>query len=290
MIGPIQAGKSSFCNTINSIFTDRIIHRSVSGNAKSSATKEYRQFQFRSTKTGKALKFCLCDTCGIEERFGPDSTDLVYLLDGNIPDGYEFNPSSPITPEDSGFIHRPGLKEMVHCVVFVFDGSTLERIPQPVWDKLNHLLLRMNKKGIPRVVLLTKIDEMVKEVDYNFSRVYECTEIKLAVEKVSQMLGISENDVMPIKNYEDEVLLKDTIDNLALMALHKMLGFAHEFALNRLATKDTRRRRELDPNFVIAIIAGVIVAALLSMITDVKIAFAIIIVVVFAMLIYIQYN
>ncbi|KAL3861466.1 hypothetical protein ACJMK2_007500 [Sinanodonta woodiana] len=290
MIGPVQAGKSSFCNTINSIFSDQITHRSVvSSSATNSVTKEYRQFQFRSGRTGRGLKFCLCDTCGIAERFGPDSTEMVYLVDGNIPDGYEFNPSSPITPDQSGFIHRPGLKEMVHCVIFVFDGSTLETIPQSVWDKLKGLLVRMNKKGTPHIVLLTKIDEMVKEVDYNISRVYECTEIKMAVEKVSQMLEISPNDVMPIQNYVDEGILNDQIDNLALLAIHKVLGYANEFALKRLDVKDARRGFDLDNNVVLAILAGGIAAALVTLITDVKIALAFIFITMLAMLMYMLY-
>ncbi|KAL3861467.1 hypothetical protein ACJMK2_007501 [Sinanodonta woodiana] len=287
MIGPVQAGKSSFCNTINSIFSDQITHRSVvSSSATNSVTKEYRQFQFRSGRTGRGLKFCLCDTCGIAERFGPDSTEMVYLVDGNIPDGYEFNPSSPITPEQSGFIHQPGLDEMVHCVVFVFDGSTLEKIPRSVWDKLKCLLVRMNKKGTPHIVLLTKIDEMVKEVDYNISRVYECTEIKMAVEKVSQMLEISPNDVMPIQNYVDEGILNDQIDNLALLAIHKVLGYANEFALKRLDVKDSRQGFDLDNKVVLTIVAVGITAALVTLITDVKITLAFIFITMLAMIMY----
>ena len=38
MLGPVGAGKSSFCNTISSVFRGRIRQRAACGNAKHSTT------------------------------------------------------------------------------------------------------------------------------------------------------------------------------------------------------------------------------------------------------------
>ena len=46
-------------------------------------------YQVRSSSSGKPLNFRLCDTQGLEEGQGIDAHDIVYLLDGNVPDGYQ---------------------------------------------------------------------------------------------------------------------------------------------------------------------------------------------------------
>jgi hypothetical protein len=35
------------------------------------------------------MKFKLCDTRGLEENQGIDAQELGYLIDGNVPNGYE---------------------------------------------------------------------------------------------------------------------------------------------------------------------------------------------------------
>ena len=46
-------------------------------------------YQVRSFSTGKPLNFRLCDTRGLEESQGIDAHDIAYLIDGNVPDGYQ---------------------------------------------------------------------------------------------------------------------------------------------------------------------------------------------------------
>ena len=35
------------------------------------------------------MKFRLCDTRGLEDGQGIDANDIAYLLDGNLPDGFQ---------------------------------------------------------------------------------------------------------------------------------------------------------------------------------------------------------
>ncbi|KAL3875156.1 hypothetical protein ACJMK2_038084 [Sinanodonta woodiana] len=246
MIGAVGAGKSSFFNTINSIFKGRITYPGCSGSAEHSLTSVYRQYQVKSQKTGKELKFRLCDTCGLEESVGPDLADLNLLITGNIPDRYQFNPSSPITTDIPGFIDRPELKDKIHCVVFVLDGSTVDVFPQTILDKIKQVQIRMNKTGLPRVVLLTKIDKLSKTVQDDVSNVFMSKEVKEAVDKVSQMIGIPRGNVLPIKNYENEICLDYGTSCLALLALDQIINSADDFLADQPDVIDTVDRKTTD--------------------------------------------
>ena len=46
-------------------------------------------YQVRRSALGKPLNFRLCDTQGLEESQGIDAHDVAYMLDGNVPDGYQ---------------------------------------------------------------------------------------------------------------------------------------------------------------------------------------------------------
>ncbi|KAL3875158.1 hypothetical protein ACJMK2_038086 [Sinanodonta woodiana] len=234
MIGAVGAGKSSFVSTINSIFKGRITYSGCSGSAEHSLTSVYRQCQVKSLKTGKELKFRLCDTCGLEESVGPDLADLNLLITGNIPDRYQFNPSSPITTDIPCFIDRPELKNRIHCVVFVLDGSTVDVFPQTILDKIKQVQIRMNKTGTNCI-----IDKLSETVQDDVSKVFVSTEVKEAVDKVSQMIGIPRGNVLPIKNYENEICLEDVTSCLALLALDQIINSADDFLADQPDVVDT---------------------------------------------------
>ncbi|KAL3882748.1 hypothetical protein ACJMK2_029059 [Sinanodonta woodiana] len=234
LLGPVGAGKSSFFNTINSIFRGRISHQGCSGSSDHSLTNVYRQYQVRSGTTGEPLSFRLCDTRGLEEGQGLDVLEVNYLLEGHVPDFYQFNPSASITPEVQGFNKNPALKDKIHCVAFVIDGSTIDFIAKPIMEKFKSMQTRMNQRGIPQTIILTKVDKLSKVVIANISDVFRSEEVKEAVEKVSQMFGVPRGNVLPVKNYENEVRLDDQISALALLALQQILGFADDFLYNYL--------------------------------------------------------
>ncbi|KAK3580670.1 hypothetical protein CHS0354_017948 [Potamilus streckersoni] len=234
LLGPVGAGKSSFFNTINSVFRGRITHQGCSGSSNQSLTTVYRQYQVRSNSTGEPFNFRLCDTRGLEEGQGLDVLEVNYLLEGNVPDFYQFNPSSPVTPEVQGFNSSPALKDKIHCVAFVIDGSTVDLIAKPILEKIKSMQTRMNQRGIPQTVILTKTDKLSKAVAADISNVFKSEEVKDAVEKVSQLFGVPRGNVLPVKNYENEVRLDDKISALALLALRQILGFADDFLYNYL--------------------------------------------------------
>ncbi|XP_052788182.1 interferon-induced protein 44-like [Mya arenaria] len=228
LLGPVGSGKSSFCNTVTSVFRGRITQMANCGKAAHSITSVYKPFMVR-TKKGGRLHFRLCDSPGMEESQGLEAVETNFLLDGHVPEMYEFNPATPISMSDPGFIVKPGLSQRVHCVVYVLDATTVEDISANMKDKLSRLRKLGNQKEIPQAVLLTKIDLVDTEVAGKPSSVFTSGNVENKVRAASELFGLPRNHVLPVKNYEDEMLLEDGVNILALLALRQVLYFAEDF-------------------------------------------------------------
>ncbi|WAR13805.1 IF44L-like protein [Mya arenaria] len=228
LLGPVGSGKSSFYNTVNSVFRGRISQRARCGTSAHSITTAYKPYTV-SKQDGSRLKFRLCDTRGLEVSQGLDMLECNFLLDGHVPDHYEFNPATPITPESPGFIQKPGLADKVHCVLFVLEANTVANLPTKLVEKMNSFQKLMNQKGIPQAVLLTKVDVACTEVAENVSSVFRNTNMEKAVDTVAKLLGLPRNNVLPVKNYENEVQLEAATSALALLALRQALYFTEDF-------------------------------------------------------------
>ncbi|XP_069123057.1 interferon-induced protein 44-like isoform X3 [Argopecten irradians] len=148
LVGQVGAGKSSYFNTINSIFRGHISAQANAGSAEHSLTTAYRLYQVREGYAGKPLNFRLCDTRGVEEDQGLDDHEICYLLDGHVPDRYKFNPAVPLSPDALGFVKKPTLSDKIHCVAFVVDGSTVDVSPEKVLERIKAMQIRMNQRDI----------------------------------------------------------------------------------------------------------------------------------------------
>ncbi|KAK3580743.1 hypothetical protein CHS0354_023023 [Potamilus streckersoni] len=106
----------------------------------------------------------------------------------------------------------------------------------------------MESKRLPRVVLLTKIDKLSKAVEEDVSKVFESGEVQKAVDKVSQIIGVPRGNVLPIKNYENEICLDDSTSCLALLALDQIIGFADDFLADQLDVVETVDKKSSSRN------------------------------------------
>lgn len=100
-----------------------------------------------------------------EEGAGLHHDDIISIIQGHVPDGYQvnfiantrrrssdssslphfkinllctpqFSPSQPMTPETAGYVEAPTLSEKIHCVVYVMDASTVPNVPADLKKKL----------------------------------------------------------------------------------------------------------------------------------------------------------
>ncbi|ESO93522.1 hypothetical protein LOTGIDRAFT_119204, partial [Lottia gigantea] len=236
-IGAVGSGKSSYVNTINSIFRGHVTCQAAAGSAEHSLTTMFRSYKIRDGSG--FLKFRLCDTRGLEESQGVDPGDIVAMLDGNMPDLYTYNPSAAITPVTPGYIKLPSLNEKIHCVAFIIDGSSVELMNDAVLCQIKNVQNIIHQRGIavPQVILLTKVDEIAQEVDEDLNNLFYSSEVEEVVTTVSQLVGLPRSHVLPVKNYEKETELNDTVDRYALLSLQQMLRFADDYLYNMLDTQ-----------------------------------------------------
>lgn len=232
MIGPVGAGKSSFFNTIDSIFRERITRRACSGSAEQSITAGYVPYSIR-LNSGDSPKFILCDTPGVEESAGLDVNDCSYLLDGHIQNFHLFNQEETVTPKADQFQTDP-TQDRIHCVVIVLDATTLDVVSDKVIEKIKKFQRLMNEREIPQLIILTKIDKICKDVERDVSFTYKSWDVEEHVEKASQLLGLRRSNILPVKNYEEETKLDINVNILALLALSQILDTVEDYMHNLL--------------------------------------------------------
>lgn len=233
LVGQVGAGKSSVVNTVNSIWKGEISTRSWAGSSEHSLTTSFTKYKIRNPSTGTYLKFRLCDMRGLEGDMNVKSEDIAYLLDGYLPNKYKFNPAAPATKDTPGFIKEPTMKDRIHTVVFVIDGSNVEVMPDGIIKKLNDIKEMLIVRDIPLMVFATKIDKVCSDVDKDVEEVFYSETVKSSVEKVAEVIAIPRCHVFPVKNYEKEGSLQTSVNILALRALKQALLFSEDFLENQ---------------------------------------------------------
>ncbi|XP_029004132.1 interferon-induced protein 44-like [Betta splendens] len=228
LIGPVGAGKSSFFNSVNSVFRGHVTSQAIAGCSSTSLTTQFRTYSIKAGREGKPLPILLCDTMGLEESTGAglDIDDISSILKGHVPDRYQFNPSAPLHSEAHNYQTSPGLKEKIHCVTYVIDACKISIMPKTLEEKLKAIRRKVNLMGIPQLVLLTKVDEACPLVKEDVKKVYKSIYIKEMVQEVSERLGVPLSCVVPVKNYSEELELNPDCDILLLSAVTQMLRFA----------------------------------------------------------------
>lgn len=95
LVGPVGAGKSSFFNSVNSIFRGNMTSQAICGSAGTSLTTQFRTFTIKSGKSGEPIPLILCDTMGLEEASGAglDMEDIVNIYKGHVQDRYQVFPN-----------------------------------------------------------------------------------------------------------------------------------------------------------------------------------------------------
>ncbi|XP_024134781.1 interferon-induced protein 44-like [Oryzias melastigma] len=231
LVGPVGVGKSSFFNSINSIFRGHVTSQAISGSSSTSLTTQFRTYSVKAGREGKPLPLVLCDTMGLEENVGagPDIDDISNILKGHLPDRYQFNPSVPLQSEAHGFCKSPDLKDKIHCVTYVLDASKISIMSKNLEEKLKAVRRKVNYMGIPQLVLLTKIDEACALVREDVRNVYKSGYIKELMQEAATRVGVPLSCIIPLKNYSEELELDMDMDILLLSAVIQMLRFVDNF-------------------------------------------------------------
>ncbi|XP_052814901.1 interferon-induced protein 44-like isoform X1 [Mya arenaria] len=237
LIGQVAGGKSSCINTLLSAFAERISQRASSGCGRTGITTSFTPYPLKSS-SGSSADIRLYDTPGFTETSGLDLIDFNYILEGHISDHYMFHSSIHITWKSEKFVLKPTMSHRIHCGAIVIDASTVDALTKENTEKLKALKALFDAKGIPCVVLLTKIDKVAPELEENWRSTFKNQEIKECVDKAATAIGISRNNVHPVKNYEIELEVDEDLNVLSLLALRQIIHLSMDHMENVILRED----------------------------------------------------
>ncbi|XP_052814897.1 uncharacterized protein LOC128241838 isoform X2 [Mya arenaria] len=231
IFGSVGGGKSSCINTLLSAFAGRISQRASTGSGGAGITTSFTPYPLKSS-SGSSANIRLYDTPGFTETSGLDLIDFNYMLEGHISDHYMFHSSAHITWKSEKFVQKPSMSHRIYCGAIVIDGATVATLTKENTAKLKALKGLMDEKGIPCVILLTKIDKVAPELEDNWKMTFQNAKVKECVEKAVNAFGISRNNVHPVKNYEIEVEVDEDLNVLSLLALRQIIHLSMDHMEN----------------------------------------------------------
>ncbi|XP_030641296.1 interferon-induced protein 44-like [Chanos chanos] len=230
--GPVGARKSSFVNSIDTVFRGHITSRALAdaGTGKS-FTKTYKSYRFRITGHPGFLPFVVNDIMGLEKKVsaGAHNDDIISALRGHIKDNQEFNPGSPLSEGDPGYNSSPSLKDKVHCLVSVLPADKISLIDDAVIKKMRKIREEASDMGIPQVVVMTMVDRACPVVAKDLRKIYTSLKIKEKMEECHIRLGVPMNCIFPLKNYHEEGSTVLELDCLILATLTQIIHLANDY-------------------------------------------------------------
>uniref|UniRef100_A0A3B3VZ78 Interferon-induced protein 44-like n=1 Tax=Poecilia latipinna TaxID=48699 RepID=A0A3B3VZ78_9TELE len=223
LIGPVGVGKSSFFNSINSVFRGHVTNQAVSGCSSTSLTTQFRTYSLKAGREGRLLPVILCDTMGLESSndTGLDIEDITSILKGHLPDCYQFNPAAPLDPEASGYRKSPSLKDKIHCVTYVLDACNISIMPTKMEEKLSAI----RKKSCYTKNILSESSLLLLFSKFDLNNL--CAMMQM--QQASTKLGIPLSCIVPVRNYTETLDLDVNCDILLLSAITQMLRWADNF-------------------------------------------------------------
>lgn len=231
LIGPVSSGKSSLVNTFHSAASDEIEVKANTGSQSDSVTEKFTRYD----APGKLLeKYRICDTMGIlpsgNKGIHPD--DVIYALNGNIGQEYEFKEHEPISKEDSHFVKEPDAELKSHCLVIVLDINMIEVLSPEFTSKVREAIKKSRHISITPALILTKADKLCQNVKSDVRNVFTCQHVRKIVDISNEKFGITKQFIFPVINYCDQVAHDSQtfyMNIISLLALDRLLHSASSY-------------------------------------------------------------
>merc|ERR1719391_906049 len=133
LLGECSAGKSSFFNSVESVYEGFVSTTAEAGTDEGSLTKQFRTYEIDTDDgDGEPIKFKYCDTMGVESTSGLSPSDFGKIMDGHITDLAELSQSDKMVPGSPGYNPTPTEADRMHCVAFVISAETLSTMDPTV--------------------------------------------------------------------------------------------------------------------------------------------------------------
>ncbi|XP_030883047.1 interferon-induced protein 44-like [Leptonychotes weddellii] len=231
LLGPSGSGKSSFINSVKSVFRGQVTHQATVTSDVTSITGQYRIYPIKDGKDGKYLPFRLCDSMGLHEKEGVGLCvdDIPYILKGCVPDRYQLSPNKPITPNHPTCISSPSLKDRIHCVAYVLDINSINDLSSKMVAKFKQVQREVLSCVTACVLLLTKATNCSEFLQDNFLNMDKPMTSQSQIMHVSKMLNVPIYNTFVVENYTSEWELDPLKDSQILFVLRQMLQVAEDF-------------------------------------------------------------
>jgi len=240
LIGQVSSGKSSFYNTVESVFAKNVTLRAGTGTREESLTTQFRTFKVKAKDSqNQPIRFRFCDTMGLSGMSGLKPEDYGKIMDGNVRDGADLR--GKLVPSVKGYNENPTTGDKMHCVAFIVDASSYTFIDEQILEKFNKIRDEADSRFLNPIVILTRIDQTcidLKRDEGDVRNVFHSKTMKDAVEEVAQKFGVAENSVYPVQNYSVETEKDRAIDILALRTLRQILRCSETFLDDMLERQD----------------------------------------------------
>ena len=93
---------------------------------------------------------------------------------------------------------------------------------------------------------MTKIDKLGTDISNNLESIYTNELVSDAVKKIADKLQVQPSQVMPVKNYNDEIELDTTVDILALAALRQILRLVDSYCEDQMDRLEAKASKKVD--------------------------------------------
>ncbi|XP_036113193.1 interferon-induced protein 44-like isoform X2 [Molossus molossus] len=230
LLGPVGSGKSSFINSVKSVFRGHMTRQAAVGSDITSITELYRIYSIKDGKDGTSLPFMLCDTMGLDEKEGVGLCvdDIPHILKGCMPDRYHFNPQKPITSRHPNFT-SPSLGDRIHCVAYVLDINCINNLTSEMVVKLKQVKEEVLNSGVAQVALLTKVENYHEVLQDNFLNMKKSVTSQSQIMEVQKILNIPIYNILLVDNYASDWEPDPLKDILILSVLKQMLQAVDDY-------------------------------------------------------------
>ncbi|XP_032220510.1 interferon-induced protein 44-like isoform X2 [Nematostella vectensis] len=204
VLGPVGSGKSKFIENILSTLCGWVEQKAVSllqhTGSLNSAYCDYNFVTLNGTEVWK-----ITDTMGIHQSKGRGIFDLWNLIDSHR--SFE---------KDSD--EERHINNLPNCVGIVISAPSVQSMTCAIWVKMSILVDATLSKGIPVVVILTKIDQVCASVGNLPCNIFNDPTLQDLARKVNQWIPqVPFSRILPITNEKNE-----GENMLTLLALKKI--------------------------------------------------------------------
>ncbi|XP_042560310.1 interferon-induced protein 44-like [Clupea harengus] len=223
LLGPTGSGKSSFVNSVRSVMFKRTTHMPASGAGAPGHFKKLKSSIIRAGRGGSPTSLTLCEVMalGEGESAGLSVSDALAVVKGHVPEGYSFQSDTPCNSQTSGYRADPGIKDRIHCVLFVLDARKITTYDGDLQKTIRMLQAKISDLDVPQIVLLTHVDQLCHAEDVKY--VYTSRAVKDKMQKAAEFVSMPMCHVLPVKNYAVELDTDCNNDILILSAVHSVL-------------------------------------------------------------------